>query len=306
MRATHRLQAVLVAALWGVNFVVIDVGLRELPPLVLTALRFLAAALPLALLLPRPTARLRYVVGYGLLLGVGKFGTLFVAIHVGMPPGLASLVLQAQALISVLFAALLLRERPGGGQLVGVLTGSAGIALLALGGGGHASALGFALTLVAALSWALANVVVRASGETRPLSLLVWSSLVPPVPLLGLAVLVDGPAATVDAVTTLSWRAVFAVAFIGYLSTLAGFTVWNRLIATYTVARVAPFSLLVPVVGIAASALLLGERVTPMEVVAGAVVLTGLALVVRPGVRRPVASGAATQPSPAFHRESAG
>ncbi|RKR89456.1 O-acetylserine/cysteine efflux transporter [Micromonospora pisi] len=282
---THRLQALLVAAIWGVNFVVIEIGLRDLPPLVLTALRFVVAAVPLVLLVPRPTARLRYVVGYGLVLGVLKFGVLFTAMNAGMPAGLASLVLQAQALVSVLLAAVLLRERPGGWQLGGVFVGSAGIAMLALGGG-HATVVGFALTLAAAASWAVANVVVRASGETRPLSLLVWSSLVPPIPLLGLASVVDGPGAVLDAITGLSWRGILAVLYVAYVSTLVGFGIWNRLIATYSVARIAPFSLVVPVFGLAASWLFLGEPVGVREALAALVVLAGLALVLRPA--RPV------------------
>ncbi|MFY1692491.1 EamA family transporter [Plantactinospora sp. WMMB782] len=286
MRFAHRMQAVLVAALWGVNFVVIEVGLRDLPPLVLTALRFVAAALPLVFLLPRPTARLRYVLGYGLVLGVFKFGVLFVAIDAGMPPGLASLVLQTQALVSVLLATAFLGERPSGTQLAGVLTGSAGIALLAVGAGGHATAIGFALTLVAAGSWALANVLIRTSGETRPLSLLVWSSLVPPLPLLGLAGVVDGPGVVLDAITGISWTAVLAVGYVGYLSTLVGWGIWTRLIGEYSVARVAPFSLLVPIFGLAAAALLLGEPITGTELAAGAVVLVGLALVVRAPAQR--------------------
>ncbi|MFK3982436.1 EamA family transporter [Micromonospora sp. NPDC050397] len=296
VKLTHRFQALLVAAIWGVNFVVIDIGLRDLPPLVLTALRFVVAAVPLVLLVPRPTARLRYVVGYGLVLGVLKFGVLFTAMDAGMPAGLASLVLQAQALVSVLLAAALLRERPGGWQLAGVLVGSVGIAMLALDGGGHATVVGFALTLFAAASWAVANVVVRASGETRPLSLLVWSSLVPPIPLLGLAGVVDGPGVVLDAITGLSWRGILAVAYVAYVSTLVGFGLWNRLIATYSVARVAPFSLLVPVFGLAASWLLLGERVGPGEALAAAVILAGLALVLRRPPRSaplPAVAGAA-------------
>lgn len=281
MKASHRLLAVLVTAIWGVNFVVIEVALRDLPPLVLTALRFVAAALPLVLLVPRPTARLRYVLGYGLILGVLKFGAMFTALAAGMSAGLASLVLQAQALMSVLLAAAVLGERPARVQLAGVVVGSVGIGVLAVDSGGHATLVGFLLTLFAAASWAVANLVMRASGETRPLSLLVWSSLVPPLPLLLLAGVVDGPGSVLDALTGLSWRALLAVAYVAYLSTLVGFGIWNRLITRYSVARVAPFSLLVPVFGISAAWLLLDEAVGPTELVAAAIVLAGLALVVR-------------------------
>jgi O-acetylserine/cysteine efflux transporter len=281
MRTVHRLQAALVALIWGANFVAIDVGLRDFPPLVLTALRFVAAALPLVFLLPRPTARVRYIVGYGLILGVCKFGALFTAIHLGMPAGLASLVLQAQALFSVLLAAVTLGERPTPVQAVGLLLGSAGIGLLAMGRGGHASLVGFGMTVFAAAMWSVANVVVRASGETRPVSLLAWSSLVPPLPLLALATVVDGPSTVEHAIIGLSWPALVAVAYIAYVSTIGGFGIWNRLIARYSVGRVAPFSLLVPVFGMAAAAIFLHEPVTLAELLAAAVVLAGLALVIR-------------------------
>jgi O-acetylserine/cysteine efflux transporter len=220
-------------------------------------------------------------VGYGLILGVAKFGVLFTAMSLGMAAGLASLVLQAQALVSVLLAAVLLRERPSRYQVAGVLTGSAGIALLAVTSGGRATVIGFALTLCAAVSWAVANVVVRASGETRPLSLLVWSSLVPPIPLIGLAGFVDGPQAVLDAVVGMSWSGLLAVGYVAYVSTLVGFGLWNKLIAEYSVARVAPFSLLVPVFGLTASWIFLGEGVGVVELLAAGVVLVGLALVLR-------------------------
>ncbi|MEU4678565.1 EamA family transporter [Micromonospora sp. NPDC023737] len=298
MRTSHRLQAVVVAAIWGVNFVAIEMGLRDLPPLVLTALRFAVVTVPLVFLVPRPTARARYVVAYGLILGVLKFGALFTALALGMGAGLGSLVLQAQALVSVLLAALLLRERPTRRQLAGVLVGSAGIGLIAVAGGGHTTAIGFALTLFAAASWAVANVVVRVSGETRPLSLLVWSSLVPPLPLLGLAAVVDGPDAVRDSVAGLSWTGLAALGYVAYLSTLVGFGIWNRLIGHYSLARVAPFSLLVPVFGLGASWLFLDERMTRGEVLAALIVLVGLALVVR-GARQPATAPADAELPPA-------
>jgi O-acetylserine/cysteine efflux transporter len=280
MRTAHKLQAVLVAAIWGVNFVAIDVGLHDFPPLVLTALRFVAAAVPLVFFLPRPTAKARYILGYGLVLGVLKFGMLFTAIHVGMPAGLASLVLQAQALFSVLLATVLLGDRPSPVQASGLVLGCLGIGLLAAGESGHVNLVGFAMTLFAAASWAVANIIVRTSGEQRPLSLLVWSSLVPPLPLLGLSAAMDGLSTVEHAITGLSWHGVLAVAYIAYVSTIGGFGLWNSLIARYSVARVAPFSLLVPIFGVAASAVALHEHVGTPEILAALVVLAGLALVI--------------------------
>lgn len=294
MPPRHRVLAVLVTIIWGVNFVVTDVALRDTPPLVLTALRFLATALPLIFFVPRPTAKARYVIGYGLVFGVGKFGVLYIAMSHGMPAGEASLVLQAQALFSVLLASAVLGERLRRIQVGGVLLGSAGIGLLAAGAGSGATLVGIGLTGFAAAAWAVANVIVRASGERRPLSLLAYSALVPPAPLLGLSAIVDGPSAAVHAVSRLTLGTLLALAFIVYGSTLIGFGLWNWLLGSYGVTRIAPFSLLVPVVGIATAAVVLHEPVTVVSAIASVAVLAGLGLV----VRKPRAALAPSRSSP--------
>jgi O-acetylserine/cysteine efflux transporter len=281
VKPKHAALAVLVTIIWGVNFVVIDEGLRDVPPLVLTALRFIACAIPLVFFVPRPTAKLRFVIGYGVVLGVVKFGLLFTAMANGMPAGLASLVLQLQALFSLALAALLIGERPSRGQTAGAAVATVGMALLATGGtNGHVAVGGLLMTIGAAAAWGLANVITRASGETRPLSMLVWSSLVPPVPLLGLSAIVDGPADLGHALGHLTPRALLAVAYVAYVSTLCGFGLWNWLIGLHSVSKVAPFSLLVPIFGLTASWLVLDEAVTWRLVGCGALVLAGLALVV--------------------------
>jgi O-acetylserine/cysteine efflux transporter len=285
MPVRHRILAIAVAIIWGVNFVVIDLGLHDVPPLVLTALRFAACAVPLVFFVPRPTARTRYVVAYGAVFGAVQYGLLITAMAGDMSAGMASLVLQAQALFSVLLAMMTLGERMRAVQIAGVSLASAGIGALAWVRGGHATVLGFGLTLAAAAAWAVGNVVVRASGERRPLSMLAYSSLVPPLPLLALAAGWDGPRSVAHALGHLTGRALLVVGFMAYVSTLLGFGLWNRLLARYTVARVAPFSLLVPVVGIATAAIVLGEPITWAAVGVAATVLVGLALVVgvRPG-----------------------
>ena len=300
VKPQHRAVAVLVTVIWGINFVVIDEGLRDLPPLLLTALRFLACA-PLALIVPRPTAKLRFVLGYGLVLGVVKFGLLFTAMAHGMPAGLASLVLQLQALFSLGLASLLLGERPTRAQAAGAVVATAGMGLLASGGtGGGVALAGMLMTIGAAVAWAFANVIVRASGETRPLSMLVWSSLVPPLPLIGLSTIVDGPHDVAHALSHLTLRALLAIGYVAYLSTLVGFGLWNRLIGAYSVSRVAPFSLLVPIFGLTAAWIALGEPLTWRLAGCALLVLAGLALVIRKSSPRQSVHGS-TQQLPARH-----
>lgn len=299
MKKTHQLIALAIAATWGFNFVVIEWGLGELPPLVLTALRFAAAALP-ALFLPRPSAAWRYVIAYGLALGVAKFGAVFVAIDSGMPAGLASLVLQAQALLSVLLAAAVLKERPSRRQVTGIVIASLGITLLAVSSvrGAAVPLVGFSLMIFAAASWAVANVIIKASKETRPISMLAWSALVPPLPLLGIAALVDSPASVWDALTHISATAWAVVAFLAFISTLACFGLWNWLIGQYGVSKVVPFSLLVPIFGITSAWIFLGEPLTLAEGLTGLLVMAGLVLVVRPSRKEHPAVGHAQDSGP--------
>ena len=310
MKPLHRVLAVLVTVLWGVNFVVIDEGLRDLPPLLLTGLRFVACAVPLVFFVPRPTSKLRFVIGYGVVLGVVKFGLLFTAMANGMPAGLASLVLQLQALFSLALAALLIGERPTRGQAAGAVVATAGMGLLATGGtGGHVAMGGLLMTAGAAAAWGLANVIIRASHETRPLSMLVWSSLVPPIPLFGLSAIVDGPAEVGHALSHLTLRAILAIGYVAYVSTLLGFGMWNRLIGLHSVSKIAPFSLLVPIFGLTAAWLVLDEPITWRLAGCAVLVLSGLVLVVRkrPSIHRAAPSTtAAVVEGSGHHRESEG
>jgi O-acetylserine/cysteine efflux transporter len=294
MPLRHALLAVAVAACWGLNFVIIDVGLEEVPPLLLCALRFALVALPLVFFVERPPIPWRLLAGIGVVLGVVKFGMLFTSMDVGMPAGLASVVLQAQAPFTLLLAAALLRERPSAGQLAGLATALAGIGVIAAGRGGGVTTAGLVLCVAAAGAWAVANLLMKRASGAEPLALMVWISIVPPLPLLGLSLLVDGPAAVGDALAGLDLRSIGAVAYIAFVSTLGGFAAWSWLMRTYPAGQVASFALLVPPFGLGFSALLLGEPLGPPQVLAAALVIAGVAQVTRSSSARP--SGPITPP----------
>jgi O-acetylserine/cysteine efflux transporter len=292
MPRRHVAVATLVAVLWGVNFVVIHVGLDSFPPLLFAALRFCLVALALPFV-PRPGVPVRYVVAVGLFLSAGQFGLLFVGIDQGMPAGLASLVLQLQAAFTVGLAVLLLGERPKPAQLAGGTLALVGIGIIAAG---RASAIplgALALTIGAAFSWGIGNVATRKAASPNPLGLLVYSSLVPPLPLLTLSLLTErGQPVEFGA------GGVLALLYVVVLSTLVGFGVWAWLLSKHPASTVAPFTLLVPVVGILSAWLLLSEVPTAAELGGAAVVLAGLALTV--GLSpRPAAPHPAPQPSSA-------
>ncbi|WP_160288350.1 EamA family transporter [Pseudomonas knackmussii] len=282
MPLPHILLALLVTLIWGVNFVIIKVGLHDFPPLLFCALRFALAALPLIFLrgpLPAPFWR---IVQIGLLLGVVKFGLLFVGMHLGMPAGLSSLVLQSQVFFTVLIAAVFLGERPSPRALFGLLLAAAGLLLIGLERPLGDSLLAFGLVIAAALAWAFSNIATKRSGANDMLRLISWVSLIPPLPLLVLSWIFEGPQAMAAAVRGISWEGVGALLYIAFLATTVGFGLWSFLLRRYPASQVTPFALAVPVSGLLSGWLMLGEQLTGQDWLACVLVFLGLAVTVLP------------------------
>ncbi|QFZ22706.1 EamA family transporter [Saccharothrix syringae] len=277
MKPRHVALAVLVATIWGVNFVVIKVGLRDFPPLLFSALRFLAAAVPALLFVGRPRVAWRWVVAVALCLGVAKFGLVFLGMAAGMPAGLSSLVLQSQVFFTVLFAAVLLRERPRPTQLAGMGVAALGIVLIALDYGVDRPLSAFLLVVLGAVAWGLANVATRRAQPPNALNFIVWTSALAVPPLLGLSLVFEGAAADLAALRALDWTGVAAVLFIAWVSTLLGFGLWNLLLSRYEASAVVPFALLVPVAGMLSGWLLLDETTTAARLGGAALVVVGMA-----------------------------
>jgi O-acetylserine/cysteine efflux transporter len=271
--------ALVVIVVWGVNFAVIKVGLNGMPPLLLAALRFVLAAFPALAFLKPPKVPLRLYLLFGLTMSVGQFAFLFTAIHVGMPSGLASLVLQSQSFFTLVLTALWLKEHWHANQLFGLLLAASGLVLIGSAHGATMPLLGFVLTIAAATMWACGNIVSRAVGRYGPmnqLAFVVWASLVPPIPLLGLSAIIEGQTAIATAVQHLSLETFAALAYIAWASTLFGYSVWNFLISRYPVNRIAPFTLLVPLVGLTTGWLAFGETLQPIHFAGGAMLMLGL------------------------------
>lgn len=287
MRPLHIALAALVAAVWGVNFVVIELGLAHFPPLLFSALRFLVAALPAVFLVGRPTVAWKYVIGVGLALGVAKFGLLFIGMDRGMPAGLSSLVLQVQAVFTALFAALALSERPGRRRVLGMGVALAGIGVAAVDEGASGPVLAFALVILAAACWGVSNVITRRAAPPDSLNFMVWVSTVPVLPLLGLSLLVEGWDRDTEALASLDWTGAGTVVYVAWISTVFGFGAWGFLLRHHPASSVAPFTLLVPVFGMSSAALLLGETVTPLRWCAAALLVGGVALTSLGGRPRP-------------------
>jgi O-acetylserine/cysteine efflux transporter len=245
--------------------------------MLLGALRFTLAALP-AFFVKRPQIPLRLLFAYGITISFGQFVLLFYAMSVGMPAGLASLVLQAQAFFTLIFAAIFLGERIRAANVAGLVVAAAGLAVIGMQGGHAMTLAGFLLTLAASSMWALGNVVTRRIGRVDLLSLVVWASMIPPLPFLALSLVFEGPARIEASLAHIPLISVFAIAYLSFVATIVGYSLWGRLLARYPAAQVAPFSLLVPVIGIASAALYFGEEMTSAEAVGAVLVMAGLAV----------------------------
>jgi O-acetylserine/cysteine efflux transporter len=281
MRPAHVSIAVAVAAIWGLNFVVIAVGLDDFPPLLLSSLRYALASLPLLVLRGSPGVPWRWVIAVGVAIGVVKFSLLFIGMDVGMPAGLASLVLQAQALFTVVFAAVVLRERLVSSQVVGLAIAFGGLALVASGLQGEATPTGFALVIAAAAAWGVGNLAIKRAAPPDPLRFMSWMCVVPPLPLLCLSLAFEGPGEIGRALSGVDLGGIGAVLYIAFAATTVGWALWARLMGLYPASMVAPFSLLVPIFGLGFAAVLLGEPVGARELVATVLVLGGVLLTLK-------------------------
>ncbi len=272
--------ALLVVLAWGVNFVVIRWGLDELPPFLLGALRFLLVAFPALLFIKPPKLPLKWLFAYGLTISFGQFALLFSAMYLGMPAGLASLVLQAQMLFTLLFALIFLGER---WQLPQILSlGIAGVGLTLLAAQTSASQMtfiGFALTIAAAASWGLGNIVNRKIGQlghVNLMSLVIWAALIPPLPFLGLSLYFEGSDLIISSLQNISLKSVAAVFYLAAIATIFGYGSWAYLMRHYPASQVAPLTLLVPVIGLLTAWLILDETLNMLQFIGIVLIMLGL------------------------------
>ncbi len=278
MRPLHFFLALAVMAVWGTNFVIIHEAIAVLPPLLFAALRFTIAFLPAALFVKRPVVPLWNLAAFGLLIGVGQFGVLFIAMDGQITPGLASLVVQMQVFFTIGLSVWLTGERVKPMQIAALLLAAGGVLIIALHIEGATTIVGLLLTLFAGASWAAGNMVSRRNGKIDMLGYIVWSSLFPIPVLFALAFLFEGPGAIMAGLQNAHAGTWAAVIWQAVGNTLFGYGIWSWLLARHPAATVAPFALLVPIFGLGASALLLGEALPLWKIIASAMVIGGLAV----------------------------
>lgn len=281
MKPVDLALAVLVALAWGLAFVFTKLALATLSPALLLVLRFLVAAMP-ALFLPRPAISWSLLAAIGATWFFGQFLFQFIGIRLGVPAGLAAVVVQSQALLTVALAVPLAGERPDGRQILAMTAAGLGFAVIAMSAGGSFDLAALAVLMISPVSFALGNLLMRRVDRSDMAALVGWLSLMPPLPGLALALTIDGPqelAAQIATTQAIGW---FSVLYLGLVATMLGYSIWGRLVRSYPAATLAPFPLLVPIIGAASSAALLGERFAPLQLAGMALVLLGLAILLVP------------------------
>ncbi len=284
MRVRDMALAALTTVIWGFAFVTYRFGLESFSPAQLTAMRFLFACLPV-LLVPRPKLAWPMIVLIGLILFSGQFLLLMMAYARDMPAGLGSVTQQTQAVFTVALAAIFFRELPKSRDAIGMAVAFAGLALIALTVGGDLEPAALGLAIAAATSWAIGNLLVKRTGNTPAFSLMVWSSLVAPWPVLAFSWAVDPQPSLIQAIAHASWLSLAVAFYLGVPSTFIAYGLWSYLLQRYRAATVAPFALLSPATGIISSALILGERFAPLRLAGMALILAGLAVIIWPARR---------------------
>ena len=288
MRKKDLALAVLVVIVWGVNFTVIKLGVSGVPPMLLASLRYMCV-IPAILFVKKPKIELKYALLYGLSVGVGQFSCLFYAMKVGMPAGLSSILLQSAAFMTPLLAAITLKEKVNPMQIIGLAVASVGLCFIgksALVGVGGITIFSLFLTLMAAFFWAISNIVLKfasnklsAEGEKlNMMGVVVWSSLIPPVPLFLMACIMDTPQIIWNSILKLTPISIFSIIYLALGATIFGYGIWSTLLGKYPASKISPLSLMVPITGLISAKLILGEDLTRLQWFGGLVIVGGLIL----------------------------
>ncbi|KJZ44730.1 EamA family transporter [Pseudomonas fluorescens] len=276
MKARHLLLAISMTAIWGVNFSVIKLGLTTVDPFILAGIRFTLCALPAIFFIPKPDVQWRYIIGYGLVFGIGLWGVVNLGIKSGLSAGIASLVLQFSAFFTILLGSWIFKESISRFQYAGMGLALCGLLSIVSIVDGTVTTAGLILVLLGAVAWSAANVINKKARTTQVFAFLVWSSAFSPIPLFALDFAVNGSTGYSALVNQLDYRAVLSILFQVYPNTLFGYWVWNSLMKRYPVSTVAPLSLLVPVFGLLGSVMIFKETLSLNKIVAVVFIVSGL------------------------------
>ncbi|MBW5811812.1 EamA family transporter [Yersinia kristensenii] len=276
MKLTDFLIALLITAIWGVNFSIIKLGLITADPLILAGIRFALCALPAVFFIKKPDTSWHYIIGYGLLFGIGLWGIVNLGIKAGVSAGIASLVLQFGAFFTMLLGAFLFREKLSRYQYIGIIVALLGLTSIIFVSDGSVTLVGLAFVLCGAVVWGLVSIIIKKSNTKQVFAFLVWSSLFSPTPLFLLSYLFNGASGFTELASQFNATTLFSILFQVYPNTLFAYWIWNSLLTKYPVSVVAPLSLLVPIFGMLGSVMIFNESIPTGKIVAMVFIISGL------------------------------
>lgn len=288
MKRNDFILALLVVIVWGANFTVIRLGLNGVPSMLLVAFRYILVAFPAVFFIKKPSIEWKYIIAYGFTVGVGQFTCMFYAMEIGMPAGLASIIAQLQAFITPFLAAIIFKEVIKPKQFIGFAIAAIGLIIIGVAsvsdGVSSIPLKALLLIICAPIFWSISNIVIRLASDKlisrgdklNMLSMIVWSSLVPPIPMIGLALLIDKPSTLINSVMNLNSTSIFAALYLGYVATLFGYGIWNILLTKYPLSKISPLSLLVPITGLLTARIVLSEQLSQSQWIGVSIILLGL------------------------------
>ena len=276
MELRHILTAVFVACIWGFNFVMVKTGLGEMPPFLFVGIRYFCACFPIIFFIKKPPISNWMILGIGFTLGIAKFSLMFLGIHLGVSAGIASLLMQTQAFFTIILSILIFKSHVTFKQILGMVIAFTGIFLIGVESHGTASLVGFFLLIVAAFFWAVSNIMTKQAGNIDMFPLVIWTSLIPPLPMLGLSLTFEGTDVLTETWAHFTWYGALCALYTAWIATWLGATLWSKLLSKYSPAVVAPYSLLIPVFAIIFSWLCLGESMSLLAILASSLIFLGL------------------------------
>lgn len=278
MKPLHLFLAIAVTCLWGFNFSVIKMGVDNMDPFILAGLRFTFAALPLVFFVKRPNVSWGYLISYGILFGVGVWGLMSLSMAKGLSAGMAGVILELSAFISVLFGVILLKENLSVSAKVGLVISFTGLALVFQIEDGSVTAIGAFLAIIAAFSLSAVGLMIKKADIKEMFAFVVYSSLFAPIPLFVISLFVHGSAGFIHTLNNFNQLAAISILFQAYPTTVVGYWIWNKLLSIYPLTTMAPLKLLIPIFALLGSVIFYSENIQGIKLLACCLIILGVAV----------------------------
>jgi len=272
--------ALSVPVIWGMGIVFAKAGLDEFPPLFLMSMRFIVSAVLLVWFFPPPVGQIRAILLIALVSATIQYGLTFYGLA-GLDASTAVLFMQLEVPFTAACATIFLNDKLGWKRAGGMLMAFLGVGLIAGAPSLRNQLFPAFLVIAGVFTWAIGQVMIKKMVSITGFHLIAWVSVFAgPQMLASSLVLESDHLSLIKNATLIGWG---SVVYMGIVMTAMGYGIWYHLLKKYDVNQVVPFLLLLPVTSIVGAVLFLGERPSIRILIGGAVVITGVAIIVMLG-----------------------